>query len=179
MSKAFLEPYYDPNDSGRTPAQQASDSLLNNGVVSQHESALLKGQIKTGGGRTLNIPPPVPGRSDLMPGPTFNNGWYVGAPCQGAHCGVQMLPTASWMTNVGIGVGGNEVVPNSNTMYHVVNRMGNSFAENLPGVAAYTGTSLNSGPFEIKCVSGGNKSSRRNKQKRNKKSRKSRNQKRY
>ena len=176
MSKAFLEAYYDPNDSGKTPAQQAGDSLQNSGIISAQETALLRGvkmggsrRIKRsrinrrkqfGGGRTLNIPPPVPGRPDLIPGPTANNAWYIGEPCQGAHCGVPVHPTTSWMINKGLSIG-NEVVPGSNTMYPVVDRMGNSFAEFLPGIQDYTGTPLNSGPFAIKCVSGGKKSKRK------------------
>ena len=183
MSKAFLEPYYDPNDSGKTPAQQAGDSLKGSGdVISPQETALLRGikmsggrrlknsrrnrnsrKKQLGGGRTLNIPLPVPGRSDLIPGPTPNNAWYVGEPCMGPHCGVTMNPTASWMINKGLTLG-NDVVPGSTTMYPVVDRMGNSFAELLPGVQDYTGTQLNSGPFQIKCLSGVKKS-RRNKKK--------------
>jgi len=177
MSKAFLEPYYDSSDSGRTPAQQAGDSLSSTGILSMKESAALRGvkiggsrRVKRsrinrrkqfGGGRTLNIPPPVPGRPDLIPGSTANNGWYVGQPCQGVHCGVTVHPTASWLINKGLALG-NEVVPGSNTMYPVVDRMGNSFGEILPGLQDYTGTPLNPGPFQIKCVSGGRKS-RRNK----------------
>jgi hypothetical protein len=174
MTNAFLEPYYDPNDSGKTPAQQAGDALSgNNGVISAQDSALLRGVKMTGGrrvksrrnlrrkqfggGRTLNIP--VPGRPDLIPGPTANNGWYVGEPCVGAHCGLPVHPTASWMINKGLSIG-NDVVPGSNTMYPVVDRMGNSFAELLPGVQDYTGTPLNPGPFQIKCTSGGRKSRR-------------------
>jgi hypothetical protein len=179
MSKAFLEPYYDPNDSGKTPAQQAGDSLRGSGdVLSAQQTALLRGikmsggrrlrnsrrngnnkKRQSGGGRTLNIPAPIPGRPDLIPGPTPNNAWYVGEPCVGAHCGVTMNPTASWMINKGLTLG-NDVVPGSTTMYPVVDRMGNSFAELLPGVQDYTGTELNPGPFQIKCVSGGRKSRR-------------------
>ena len=174
MSKAFLEPYYDPNDSGKTPAQQASDSLEGSGgILSAQDTALLRGvkmaggrgkksrrsyrKKQSGGGRTLNIPYPIPGRPDLIPGPTANNAWYVGEPCVGAHCGVPMQPTASWMINKGLTIG-NDVVPGSTTMYPVVDRLGNSFGELLPGVQDYTGTELNPGPFQIKCVSGGRNS---------------------
>ena len=176
MSKSFLEPYYDPNDSGKTPAQQAGDSLKGSGdLLSPQETALLRGvkmsgghrvksrrvniKKQSGGGRTLNIPYPIPGRPDLIPGPTANNAWYVGEPCVGAHCGVPMHPTASWMINKGLTLG-NEVVPDSTTMYPVVDRLGNSFAEVLPGLQDYSGTQLNPGPFQIKCVSGGRKSKR-------------------
>ena len=48
-------------------------------------------------------------------------------------------------------------------MYPVVDRMGNSFAELLPGVQDYTGTQLNPGPFQIKCVSGGRRSRKNSK----------------
>jgi hypothetical protein len=52
MTNAFLEPYYDPNDSGKTPAQQAGDALSgNNGVISAQDSALLRGVKMTGGRR--------------------------------------------------------------------------------------------------------------------------------
>jgi hypothetical protein len=178
MSQSFLEPYYDPNDSGKTPAQQAGDSLASSGgVMSAKDTALLRGikiaggavkrsrrinrKKQLGGGRTLNIPYPVPGRPDLIPGPTANNGWYVGEPCVGPHCGVNVVPSASWMINKGLTIG-NDVVPGATTMYPVVDRLGNSFSEVLPGVQDYTGTTLNPGPFEIKCVSGGGRQSRRN-----------------
>jgi hypothetical protein len=179
MSKSFLEPYYDPNDSGKTPAQQAGDSLRGTGdVISPQESALLRGvkmtggrrlksrrnlrKKQSGGGRTLNIPYPIPGRPDLIPGPTANNGWYVGEPCVGGHCGLPVHPTAAWMINKGLTIG-NDVVPGSTTMYPVVDRMGNSFAELLPGVQDYTGTQVNPGPFQIKCVSGGRRSRKNSK----------------
>lgn len=178
MSQSFLEPYYDPNDSGKTPAQQAGDSLAGSGgVMSAKDTALLRGikmaggavkrsrrisrKKQLGGGRTLNIPYPVPGRPDLIPGPTANNAWYVGEPCVGAHCGVNVVPSASWMINKGLTIG-NDVTPGSTTMYPVVDRLGNSFAEILPGVQDYTGTPLNPGPFQIKCVSGGGRKSRKN-----------------
>ena len=182
MTAAFLEPYYDPNDSGKTPAEQAGDSLRGSGnIISAQDTALLRGvkmsgghrriskkRKQLGGGRTLDIPFPIPGRSDLIPGPTANNGWYVGEPCVGAHCGVPMQPTASWMINKGLTLG-NDVVPGSTTMYPGVDRLGNSFAEVLPGIQDYTGTQLNPGPFQIKCVSGGRKSKRNQNNRKNSK----------
>jgi hypothetical protein len=191
MPKAFLEPYYNSEDSSLTPAQQATRSIEQTGMIGARDSAALNGiklsggnrrrnnsrknnskrnnsnkrnnsrRNQRGGGRTLNIPPPIPGRSDLIPGPSFNNGWYIGEPCSGAHCGVSGLPSAGWMINKGLTIG-NDVTPGSTTMYPVVDRLGNSFAENLPGLQDYQGTALNPGPFEIKCMTGGRNNSRRN-----------------
>ncbi len=109
-----------------------------------------------GGGRTLNIPPPIPNRPDLMPSSSYNNGWYIGEPCNGSHCGVPMLPSAPWMINKGLTIG-NDVTPDSLTQYPVLDRLGNSYQPHMTGVQNYMGTKLNPGPYQINCVSGGSR----------------------
>jgi hypothetical protein len=127
---------------------------------SKHRSNKNRSHRHRGGGRTLNIPPPVPGHPELMPGPSYNNGWYIGEPCNGSHCGVPMTPSAPWMINKGLQIG-NDVTPGSTTMYPVIDRPGNSFAAELPGQQSYVGTTINPGPFDIRCASGGSNKSRR------------------
>ena len=112
-----------------------------------------------GGGRTLDIP--LPTDPFTMPGPSYNNAWYTGEPCVGNHCGVPITPYVSEYIHTAL----DSTTPGANTQYPLIDRLGNSLGENLPGIQPYQGTELNSGPFAFNCVSGGGKKQKRSRNK--------------
>lgn len=178
-NRPFLESDYNTSYSSATPSEQASQRLMNEAKSLNRINNLLSGsqtggsagrsrkqqrrsrsrRNQRGGGRTLDVPlPSVPFK---MPGPSYNNAWYVGEPCVGNHCGVPITPYVSEYIHNAL----NSSTPGANTQYPLIDRLGNSLGENLPGVQPYQGTELNPGPFQFNCVGGG----RRQQQKKNSK----------
>ena len=174
----FIESDYTSTASSATPAEQASDSLMSEAKSLNHINNLLNGsqaasqgggksrrkqkkrrsfirKMMRGGGRTFDIP--FPTTPFVMPGPTYNNAWYVGEPCVGNHCGVAITPTVS-----DYAVALQSETPGASTQFPTIDRLGNSPSEILPGIQPYQGTELNYGPFAFNCVGGGGMS-RRNK----------------
>ncbi len=116
-----------------------------------------------GAGRTFNVPfPKSDGQTFIPESPTYNNAVYIGEPCVGNHCGVAVYPSVANIINTNLGYGNSEMPPGANMQYPVIDRLGNSPNEVLPGVQQYTGTDTNPGPFDIRCVSGGKRKIRRN-----------------
>lgn len=82
-----------------------------------------KRRTMRGGGRTLDIPAPsVPFQ---MPSHTANNGWTVGEPCVGVHCGVPLTP---FVADYARAFGASSLQP-----YVAMERLGNSPAELMQG----------------------------------------------
>jgi len=181
-NRSYIDSYYESGQSSESPAQLASQRIsrnaesLNrlNGLVngnqaggrlsrkqqrrSRNRSRNNKRQQQRGGGRTFDVP--LPTDPWTMPGPTYNNAWYTGAPCEGVHCGYPITPFVSEYINQALTFGNNPP-PGATTQYTVIDRPGNSLGENLPGVSLYEGTELNPGPFNIRCVSAQSGGSRR------------------
>jgi hypothetical protein len=159
----FIESDYTSSASSATPAEQASQSLMNEAKSLNRINNLLNGSqsggrsrrnqkkrrsVLRGGGRTFDIP--FPTTPFVMPGPTYNNAWYVGEPCVGNHCGVAITPTVS-----DYAVALQSETPGASTQFPTIDRLGNSPGEVLAGVQPYQGTELNYGPFAFNCVGGG------------------------
>lgn len=187
-NRPFLESDYNTSYSSATPSEQASQRLMSEARSLNRINNLLSGsqsggsarrsrkqqqqrrsrqqqrrsrsrRNQRGGGRTLDVP--LPSDPFKMPGPSYNNAWYVGEPCVGNHCGVPITPYVSEYIHNAL----NSSTPGANTQYPLIDRLGNSLGENLPGVQPYQGTELNPGPFQFNCVGGG----RRRQQKKNSK----------
>ena len=177
----FIESDYSSSASSATPAEQASESLLSEAQSLNRINNLLNGsqptsqgggksrrrqkkrrsftrQIMRGGGRTFDIP--FPTTPFTMPGPTYNNAWYVGAPCVGTHCGVAITPTVS-----DYAVALQSETPGASTQFPTIDRLGNSPGEVLAGIQPYQGTELNYGPFSFNCVGGAARRKRSKQQK--------------
>jgi hypothetical protein len=180
----FIESDYTSSASSATPAEQASESLMSDAKALNRINNLLTGVQSTnqaggksrrnqkkrrsfmrGGGRTFDIP--FPTTPFKMPGPTYNNAWYVGEPCVGNHCGVAITPTVSDYT-----VALQSETPGASTQFPTIDRLGNSPGEVLSGVQPYQGTELNYGPFAFNCVGGGIRRRSRLQRKRSKQQRK-------
>lgn len=179
MDKAYYQPEYNKNESVSMPSQVASEQLTEQGSAQNRLNRVLSGadiqmggrkkmrskKRQNGGNRSFNVP--IHGDVFQMPNATPNNAWYIGEPCVGNHCGVAITPSVSTYMNQSLSLG-NDVVPGSNNQYSMLERLGNNPAELLPGNTQYLGTDSNPGPFQINCLSGGN----RVKPLRNKKSKK-------
>jgi hypothetical protein len=183
-TQPFMESAYNSSNSSATPSEQASQNLLDNAKSLNRINNLLNGsqsggrtkrsrkqkrsrQIQNGGGRTIDVP--LPTEPFTMPGPSYNNAWYVGEPCVGSHCGVPITPFVSEYIHNAL----DSSTPGANVQYPVIDRLGNSLGENFVGVQPYVGTDLNPGPFQINCVGGGrSRRSKKNKQSRNRRNRK-------
>ena len=176
-NRPYMESSYNTSYSSATPSEQASQGLMSQAKALNRINNLLNGggrrsrkqrrsrrRNQTGGGRTLDIP--LPTDPFTMPGPSYNNAWYTGEPCVGNHCGVPITPYVSEYIHTAL----DSTTPGANTQYPLIDRLGNSLGENLPGIQPYQGTELNSGPFAFNCVGGGKK------QKRSKNQQRSRNQ---
>lgn len=170
MSAPFIASDYNSSSSSATPAEQASESLMSEAKSLNRINNLLNGShpgqaggksrrnqkkhrslrrmLMRGGGRTFDIP--LPTNPYQMPGPTYNNAWYTGAPCVGNHCGVAITPTVSEYA-----IALNSETPGASTQFPTIDRLGNSPGEVLAGVQPYQGTELNYGPFAFNCVGGG------------------------
>lgn len=122
-----------------------------------------------GGGRTFNVPFPDNGRTFIPKSATYNNAMYVGEPCLGNHCGIPVVPSVANLINKNLAYGNSEIPPQASTQYPVIDRLGNSPNEYLPGVTNYVGTYINPGPFDIRCVRGGSRRRYQHRSKTNKK----------
>jgi hypothetical protein len=165
-NQPYMESSYNNSNSSATPSEQASQNLLNEAKSLNRINNLLNGsqtggykrrsrkqkrsrRAQRGGGRTLDIP--LPTDPFTMPGPSYNNAWYVGEPCVGSHCGVPITPYVSEYIHTAL----DSSTPGANVQYPVIDRLGNSLGENFPGVQPYVGTDLNPGTFQFNCVGGG------------------------
>lgn len=186
VNRSYIPSYYDSYDSSLSPSQLGAERIqrdsqnLNrlNGLISGTQTGGRRSHRRQnkqrGGGRTFDVP--MPTQPFEMPGPTYNNAWYTGAPCDGPHCGYPITPFVSEYINKGLTIGNNHP-PGATTQYPVIDRPGNSLGEVLPGVSLYDGTDLNPGPFNIRCVSqtGGRRSRKQKKRSNKKKSQQRRN----
>jgi len=193
-NRPYIDSFYDNQQSSLSPSMMSAQRIqrdaaeLNrlNGLINgsqsggrrsrQQQRRNNKGSLnrnQRGGGRTFDVP--LPSDPWTMPGPSYNNAWYTGEPCQGAHCGYPITPFVSEYMNKALTFG-NQPPPDATTQYPVIDRIGNSLGEDLPGVSLYQGTELNPGPFNIRCVSqtGGRRSKRRQNKKSKKQNRRSR-----
>lgn len=181
-NRSYIDSYYESGQSSESPAQMASQRITRNAEALNRVNGLISGnqaggrrsrkqqsrrrsrnnkRQQRGGGRTFDVP--LPSDPWTMPGPTYNNAWYTGAPCEGVHCGYPITPFVSEYINQALTFGNNPP-PGATTQYPVIDRPGNSLGENLPGVSLYEGTELNPGPFNIRCVSAQSGGSRRRRQ---------------
>jgi hypothetical protein len=101
---------------------------------------------KKGGGRTINVPKVYNGS---VPGPSFNGAVTIGQACDGGHCSIPITPTTDNMIHNAL----NSNTPGANVSYPGTNRLGNNSFD-MPGIQAYDGTAINSGPFNLQCAGG-------------------------
>ena len=105
-----------------------------------------------GAGRTLNVPKYLP--ENIIPGPSFNNGTTVGAPCLGAHCGISITPTShNYSDNIISNI--QQSPSNISSQLIGTNRLGNNHISSHL-IKNYSGTALNHGPFNIQCAGSDN-----------------------
>jgi hypothetical protein len=124
---------------------------------SRQQSRRQQRRNQRGGGRTIDIPLP----DGTIPGPSYNSAVTIGEACNGPHCAIPVTPsTDAMMANLG------SAVPGANINYPGTDRMGNN-AFSMPGISPYTGTELNSGPFQMLTQAGGSRRRRSSRRRRN------------
>lgn len=146
--KSFMNPYIEKHSSGSS-MNQSIENYQKDSDLELRDLQLALGKLPyKGGGRTLNIPKYLP--ENIIPGPSFNNGHTIGAPCLGSHCGISIAPTShNYSNNIIPQIP--DTPPNISSQIIGNNRLGNnSFSSNL--IRNYSGTKLNPGPFNIQCA---------------------------
>ena len=147
-----MNPYIDKDSSGSS-MNQSIENYQKDSELELSDLQLALGKLPhKGGGRTTNIPKYLP--ENIIPGPSFNNGHTIGAPCLGDHCGIPITPIShNYSNNIIPQI--NDAPLNISSQIIGNDRLGNnSFSSNLIG--NYTGTKLNPGPFNIQCAGSSN-----------------------
>ena len=124
VARKYLSKQYNKQMRSKTSrSQRSKQSKRSQRSKRTQRSKTNKRRTMRGGGRTLDIPAPaVPFQ---MPSHTANNGWTVGEPCVGVHCGVPVTP---FVADYARAFGASSLQP-----YVAMDRLGNSPAELMRG----------------------------------------------
>lgn len=157
FNKIITEPCNGPHCT--IPVKPEVSNMINNNLKSANPPPGSLTQYP-GTDRIGNNSMEMPGVSNYI-GTPLNNGSFnikctgqkggvlISEPCSGPHCAIPVEPTTSNLINNNIKSANPPL--DAFTQYPGTNRLGNN-TDSMPGVSNYVGTTLNHGPFNIKCT---------------------------
>lgn len=157
FNKIITEPCNGPHCT--IPVKPEVSNMINNNLKSANPPPGALTQYP-GTDRIGNNSMQMPGVSNYI-GTPLNNGSFnikctgqkggvlISEPCSGPHCAIPVEPTTSNMINNNLKSANPPL--DAFTQYPGTNRLGNN-TDSMPGISDYVGTTLNHGPFNIKCT---------------------------